>query len=55
MYSNSTSSSVLRDKQGNNLFSWHSLDNVYWVNLFGINPNNNPTWDINDPITTEEI
>jgi len=33
----------------------HSLDNEYWVNLFGINPNNNPTWDINDPITMEEI
>jgi len=31
------------------------LDNEYWVNLFGINPNNNPTWDINDHITVEEI
>jgi uncharacterized membrane protein len=30
-------------------------DNKYWVNLFGINSNNNPTWDINDPITMEEI
>ena len=25
------------------------------VNLFGINPDNKPTWDINDPITMEEI
>jgi len=68
MYSNSTSSSVLRDKQGSFLFSYsdqlnrfaehyselasdvtqHSLDNEYWVNLFGTNSNNNPTWDIND-------
>jgi len=75
MYSNSTSSSVLRDKQSNYLFSHsdqlnrfakhyselssdvtqHSLDNEYWVNLFGINPNNNPTWDINDPINMEDI
>jgi len=75
MYSNSISSSILKDKQGNFLFSHsdqlnrivehyselasdvtqHSLDNEYWVNLFRINPNNNPTWDINDPITMEEI
>ena len=75
MYSNSTSSSVLKDKQGKYLFSHsdqlnrfaehyselasdvthHSLDNKYWENLFGSNPNNNPTWDINDPITMEEI
>ena len=33
----------------------HSLDNEYWVNLFGTNPNNNLTLDINDPITMEEI
>ena len=32
-----------------------SLDNEYWVNLFGTNPNNNPTWNINDPVTMEEI
>jgi len=75
MYSNSISSSVLKDKQGNFVFSHsdqlnrfaehyselasdviqHSLDNEYWENLFGIDPNNNPTWDINDPITMEEI
>jgi len=75
MYSNSISSSVLKDKQGNFLFSHsdqlnrfaehyselasdvtqHSLDNEYWVSLFGTNPNNNPTWDINDSITMEEI
>ena len=75
MYSNSISSSVLKDKQGNFLFSHsdqlnrfdedyselasdvtqHSLDNEYWVSLFGTNPNNNPTWDINDFITMEEI
>ena len=55
MYSNSISSSVLKDKQGNFLFSHsdqlnrfaehyselvsdvtqHSLDNEYWVSLFG--------------------
>ena len=33
----------------------YSLDNECWVNLFGTNPNNNPTWNINDPITMEEI
>jgi len=33
----------------------HSLDNEYWVSLIGTNPNNNPTWNINDPITMEEI
>ena len=75
MYSNSISSSVLKDKQGNFLFSHsdqlnrfaehyselasdvtqHSLDNEYWVSLFGTNPNNNLTWDINDSITMEEI
>jgi len=33
----------------------NSLDNEYWVCLFGTNPNNNPTWDINDSITMEEI
>ena len=72
---NSISSSVLKDKQGNFLFSHldqlnrfaehyselasdvtqHSSDNEYWVSLFGTNPNNNPTWDINDFITMEEI
>ena len=31
------------------------MDNEYWVSLFGTNPNNNPTWDINDPITMEEV
>jgi len=31
------------------------LDNKYWVSLFGTNPNNNLTWDINDSITMEEI
>ena len=75
MCSNSTSSSVLRDKQGNFLFSHsdqlnrfakhyseldsdvtqHSLDNEYWVKILETNPNNNPTWDINDSITMEEI
>jgi len=65
MYSNSISSSVLKDKQGNFLFSHsdqlnrfaehyselasditqHSLDNEYWVSLFGTNPNNNPKND----------
>ena len=75
MYSNSISSSVLKDKQSNFLFSQsdqlnrfaehysvlasdvtqHSLDNEYWVSLFGTNPNNNLTWDINDSITMEEI
>jgi len=29
----------------------HSMDNKYWVHLLRINPNNNPTWNINDPIT----
>ena len=75
MYSNSISSSVLKDKQSNFLFSHsdqlnrfaeyyselasdvtqHSLDNEYWVSLFRTNPNNNPTWNINDSITMEEI
>ena len=75
MYSNSISLDVLKDKQGNFLFSHsdqlnrfaeqyselasdvtkHSLDNEYWVSLIGTNPNNNPTWNINDPITMEEI
>jgi len=32
-----------------------SLDNEYWVSLFGTNPDNNTTWDINDPIIMEEI
>ena len=73
--SNSISSSVLKDKQGNFLFSHsdqlnrfaehyselasdvtqHSLDNEYWVSIFGTNPNNNLTWDINDSITMVEI
>jgi len=33
----------------------HSLNNEYRVSLFQTNPNNNPTWDINDSITMEEI
>jgi len=71
MYSNSISSSVLKDKQGNFFFFFfifshsksiklnrfaehyselasdvtqHTLDNEYWVSLFGSNPNNNPSW-----------
>ena len=31
------------------------MDNEYWVSLFGTNPNNNLTWDINDSISMEEI
>ena len=31
------------------------MDNEYWVSLFRTNPSNNPTWNINDSITMEEI